>query len=206
MNIRKYIYNINRNDFFGGELEIGIATNIYNINIATYNKIRDNNNIIGLNPINYYSNHNDNNEQRYLLILTNSDNIHFRIAYYNTSMSNHLDMQFNIPDIKKEEYNNFVKDNEINLEQINEILKNLTNLKNNKLEDILNIYKYHNNKDIGLDDIYYYLYYYNINNKIKGKYPKIFLDNIKDKNIKSKKLLLDDDLRLVKLIKISIFS
>ena len=72
MNIRKYINNINRNGFYGGKLEIGIAAILYNINIATYNEIRDNNNIIRLNPINYYSNNNDNNEQRHLLILTNN--------------------------------------------------------------------------------------------------------------------------------------
>lgn len=96
MNIRKYINNINRNGFYGGELEIGIAANLYNINIATYNDIRDDNITTGLNPTNYYSNNNDNNEQRHLLILTNTDNIHFRLAYYNTIMSNNLDMNFKI--------------------------------------------------------------------------------------------------------------
>jgi hypothetical protein len=79
--------------FYGGELEISIATELYNINIATYREIlNDKNEIIGYRYINYY-NHNDNNENRHLMILTNIDNIHFRLAY--DSYKN-IDMQFNI--------------------------------------------------------------------------------------------------------------
>ena len=36
INIRDYILNMDRLGKFGGELEIGIAANIYDINIATY--------------------------------------------------------------------------------------------------------------------------------------------------------------------------
>lgn len=50
-------------------------------------------------------------------------------------------MQYTIPDIKKEVNNNIVKDNGINLNKIKDILKDLANLRNKKLEDILNIYK-----------------------------------------------------------------
>ncbi len=39
MNIREYVKNINTLGFYGGELEIGIGSDIYNINIATYNEI-----------------------------------------------------------------------------------------------------------------------------------------------------------------------
>ena len=39
MNIREYVKNINTLGFYGGELEIGIASDIYNINIATYKEI-----------------------------------------------------------------------------------------------------------------------------------------------------------------------
>jgi hypothetical protein len=79
--------------FFGGELEISVAAELYNINIATYREIlNDKNEIICYRYINYY-NHNDNNENRHLMILTNIDNIHFRLAYDSYKS---IDSQFNI--------------------------------------------------------------------------------------------------------------
>ena len=53
LHVRDYVPKIIFIGFFGGELEISIASNIYNINIATYNEIIDNNNPIGYTNINY---------------------------------------------------------------------------------------------------------------------------------------------------------
>ena len=93
MNILDYINHIQSNGFYGGELEISVAAELYNINIATYMENRDiNNNIIGFTNINYY-NHNDNNEHRHLLILTNIDNIHFRLGY---DTNKHLDLNYKV--------------------------------------------------------------------------------------------------------------
>ena len=50
------------------ELEISIRANIYNINIATFNEVTDNNlSQIGYTIINYYNN-NDDNQNRHLMI------------------------------------------------------------------------------------------------------------------------------------------
>ena len=93
MHILNYINYIQNDGFYGGELEISVAAELYNINIAKYREIlNDKNEIIGYRYINYY-NHNDNNENRHLMILTNIDNNHFRPAY--DSYKN-IDMQFNI--------------------------------------------------------------------------------------------------------------
>ena len=54
IHIHDYIPRILEDGFFGGELEISIASDIYNLNIATYNEIVDSENIIGYSPINYY--------------------------------------------------------------------------------------------------------------------------------------------------------
>ena len=54
IHIHDYILRILEDGFFGGELEISIASDIYNLNIATYNEIVDSENIIGYSPINYY--------------------------------------------------------------------------------------------------------------------------------------------------------
>ena len=81
--------------FFWGELEISIANTLYNIKIATYREIYDNNNIIGFTPINYYIP--DNSESRYLIILTNRDNIHFGLGYYYNGVG--LDKDNEIPEI-----------------------------------------------------------------------------------------------------------
>ena len=96
MPIRQYINNINKPGFFGGELEIAIATGIYHINIATYNEIRNNDNFIGLTPISFYNNNiHDNNN--HLMILTNIDNIHFRIGHYNKQTQ--IDLNYIIDNI-----------------------------------------------------------------------------------------------------------
>ena len=50
MHITDYINHIQNNGFFGGELEISIAASIYNISIATYNEIINNNILVGLTP------------------------------------------------------------------------------------------------------------------------------------------------------------
>ena len=96
MHIINYINHIQNNGFYGGELEISLTADLYNINIETHREIlNDNNEIIGFRYINYYNHNdnNDNNENRHLMILTNIDNIHFRLAY--DSYKN-IDMQFNI--------------------------------------------------------------------------------------------------------------
>ena len=72
MLLHDYIHYINKPRFFGGELEITIAIDIYNINIATYS---DNDNR-GFEFIRYYNNNKD--ENHHLLILSNTHNLHFR--------------------------------------------------------------------------------------------------------------------------------
>lgn len=74
MPIREYINRINNLGFYGGELEISIANQIYDINIATYRE-HDN---IGFSTIRYYNNERD--ENRHLLILLNINNNHFRLG------------------------------------------------------------------------------------------------------------------------------
>ena len=93
--IREYIDHIKENGFFGGELEISLASSIYNINIVTYNHIIRNDIIYGFNNINYYNN-NDNNEQRHLMILLNYENSHFSLGYVNNAKP--IDLNFDIPE------------------------------------------------------------------------------------------------------------
>ena len=128
MNIREYVNNINTIGFYGGELEIGITSELYNINIATYNEILNNNNeIIGLTPIRYY-NHNDNNINRHLIILSNINNIHFRIWYYNNN-NLEIDNNFKInpneicPINKENNENNNANSNQ-DTKEINSIIDN----------------------------------------------------------------------------------
>ena len=60
-------------------------------------------------------------------------------------------------------------------------LKDLSNL---NLNDIMQYYKNEDNSEDETDlaDIYYYLFYYNKNNKIKGQYSEDFLEKHKDHN------------------------
>ena len=164
MHLYDYIHHINNPGFYGGELEITIASDIYNINIVTYDDNINN----GFSFIRYYNNNKD--ENHHLLILTNTANIHFRLAYYKTNSN--IDMNYQIPEIKHKNNINIndenLKDNEneLNFENNNDksnlkepTIKNIFDKFNNKtLNEILMFY---NNKLNSLDlyDIYYYLYY-----------------------------------------------
>ena len=65
LHINEYIDHIQNDQFYGGELEISIASSLYNINIATFEDLRTNEDIpIGFSFINYYNN--DNSEDRHL--------------------------------------------------------------------------------------------------------------------------------------------
>ena len=110
LHFRDYIPKIIWDGFYGGELEINIAANIYNINIATFNEVSDNNlSQIGYTIINYYNN-NDDNQNRHLMIWLNYNNIHFRMGYYNINTI--LDLNFHIPAINNNE-ENITKEDEI---------------------------------------------------------------------------------------------
>lgn len=112
---------IKNNGNFAGNIEISIAYELFEINIAEYKEIRNNNNeFINLSFINYINN--DNNENKNLLILTNINNNHFNIAYYNNS-----DLDYNYQPI----FNNFLFDMNI--------INNENDINNNdKKEDIYN--------------------------------------------------------------------
>ena len=76
LHINVYIDHFQNDQFYGGELEISIASSLYNIKIATLEDLRTNEDIpIGYSFINYYNN--DNSEDRHLMILLNQNNIHF---------------------------------------------------------------------------------------------------------------------------------
>ena len=102
MRINQYINNMQNLGFYGGDFEISIAVDLYGINIATYNE-NDNN---GFNIIRYYNNIDEN---RHLLILSNINNLHFRLLYYNPNEN--LDLNFIIPTQTTE--NNNILDEEI---------------------------------------------------------------------------------------------
>ena len=79
LSIRDYINHINQLGFYGGEIEINIASDLYNINIATYEQITDNNDkILGYKYIRYY-NSERNDENKNLMILSNINNNHFTL-------------------------------------------------------------------------------------------------------------------------------
>ena len=69
MNILDYISNNTNKGFYGGELELSIASELYNINIGACREIHENNNFIGLSYVGYYNS--SNNTERHLMILTN---------------------------------------------------------------------------------------------------------------------------------------
>ena len=94
MRIKDYINSIKNEYFYGGELEITISASLYNINIATFNEIYKDNRLIGLSFINYYNN--DRLENRHLLILTNINNSHYRIGYYNLKLLTNEDLHYKI--------------------------------------------------------------------------------------------------------------
>ena len=162
---------------------------------------------IGYNFINYYNHNNDNNENRHLMILTNINNRHFRLCYDSHVQ---IDHNFIIKDnsikeqtsIDKDSLDYIGTDNELSkiLNYIENIVNNFNDLRNLTLDDIMNIYKYDTFNKIGFDDIYFYLYHYNINDNT-GKYSSKFKEIYKNKNYhsskqsfrkKCKKFLIDD--------------
>ena len=75
MNIRNYFNHIQNSLFYEGEIEISIVVDLYNINIATYKWIRDDKDfIIGYTYSQYYDS-NDEQENRYLMILSKRNHI-----------------------------------------------------------------------------------------------------------------------------------
>ena len=190
MRINQYINNKQNWGFYGDDFEISIAVDLYGINIATYNE-NDNN---GFNIIRYYNNIDEN---RHLLILSNINNLHFRLLYYNPNEN--LDLNFIIPTQTTE--NNNILDEEIKKENNNkiencnknisnlEIIKILNGLNNLDLENIIAIYSDDNNK-LDYSDIYIYKYYQQKSINGYGKYSDKFKRLYKGENYKSKKLLL----------------
>ena len=135
MNIRNYVNHIQNSGFYGGEIEISIAVDLYNINIVTYNEIRDdNNNIMGYTYIRYYDS-NDGQENRHLMILTNRNHNHFNLIYYNQKQ---IDYNFNIEDINNNENNYINRDLQMNskIKKIDEISTQYNELEKENLEDI----------------------------------------------------------------------
>ena len=175
MEINEYIDNILTDGFFGGDYEISIASKIYNINIATYNEVRnDGDHLIALTPIKYINN--ENNENGHLLILTNINSLYFRIAYYKNNSI--LDKNFKIDVkywkndnslVKNKQEESSEKETENPISKISLILENINNM---DLPEILKLYEIGNNKKIGFEDIYLYLYHLNLNNNEKGKYSE----------------------------------
>ena len=81
ISIRSYIEMMKINRMYGGDFEIQIAHLIYDINIAIYQEIYYNKLLKDFRFISYINDHKS--ESRGLLILTNVDQNHWRLAYYN---------------------------------------------------------------------------------------------------------------------------
>ena len=127
------------------------------------------------------------------MILTNVNDNHFHLAYYNNTI---LDMNFY--------YNNtLINNNNNNIEETNSkksILSdvndnicdnddkyksrkfNLKDLSKCNLEEILEYYKDKNKYGYSYSDIYYYKYTLNKNNNVKGEYTENFLKKYKNKS------------------------
>ena len=89
--IHDYINTIKEPGNYGGDFELSIAYQLYNINIAEYTEVRDiNDNLLGLNFSKYFND--DNNENKNLLLSKNYNN-NFRICFYNNIK---IDYNFNI--------------------------------------------------------------------------------------------------------------
>ena len=85
--IHEYIKIIKIPYRYGGNLEISLSYKLYDFNIAVYKEERDSNdNLINLSFINYINN--DNNEIKNLPILTNINNTHYNLIYYNNTPVN----------------------------------------------------------------------------------------------------------------------
>ena len=183
-----YINTIKEDGNQGGDVELSIAYDIFNFNIDQYLVIRDSSsNTINLSFVKYINN--ENNEQKYLLILVNENHIHYNIAYYNNTIvdlnylppqPNNAILQF---DTKTEKKANNI-DNSLNKYQFKD-LSSLT------LENILKLYNKNNdnqneNND-NLADIYYYIYHYNLSKNKEGKYSKDFSNKYKSSKTKLRK-------------------
>ena len=191
MEINEYIDNILTHGFFRGDLEISISSNIYNINIVTYNEVwNDGDHLIALTPIRYINN--ENNENLHLLILTNINNLNFRIGYYKNNSILYknfkIDVKYSKNDnslVKNKQEESSEKETENPISKISLILENINNM---DLPEIIKLYEIGHNKKIGLEDIYLYLYHLNLNKNEKGKYSEKFKQLYKKKNYKFKKL------------------
>ena len=161
MLLREYVNHINTLGFYGGELEIHIASQIYNINITTY-AVHFNNR--GYSIIRYFNN---TQENRNLLILTNINKAHFSLGYYISNLV--LDLNYNLPEIKNENkevnVDSCVTKNEINTLENNivelyediKLIKILNDFKNIDMNTRIKFYKNNKNNEFALDDIYIYL-------------------------------------------------
>lgn len=119
--IHDYIQTIKEDENFGGDFELSIAYDIFNINIAQYLIGKDaNNNIINLKFIKYIND--DNNEKKNLLLLIYENGAHFMVAYYNNTK---LKLNFN-PTKSKTDENNNIREKKNNNNKY--ILKDLSQL------------------------------------------------------------------------------
>ena len=80
------------------------------------------------------------------------------------------------------------------IKDIENIVNNFKDLRNLTLDDIMNIYKYDTFNKIGFDDIYFYLYHYNINDNT-GKYSSKFKEKNKTKIIRAQNNLLEKNVK-----------
>ena len=189
---------------YEGDLELSIAYDIFNINIAQYLLEKDeDDNIINLKFIKYIND--NNNERKNLLLLVNENRDHFMVAYYNNTK---IDLNLN-PSIINRNGNKIInKTNNFNLIDLNNntvftdsqnnkkfILKDLSKL---SLNEIIDYYRDNQTTGDNLGDIYYYIYHYNKSNKKEGKYTDNFLKGIKNSNdARKKRNYLKKELRII---------
>ena len=143
MRIKDYIDSIKNNGFYGGELEITIAASLYNINIANFNEIYKDIRLIGLSFINYYNI--DRLENRHLLILTNINNSHYRIGYYDLKVLINEDLYYKInletEEVDKMEISDDEKIGNRDFKIINkDKIKEFGNLEEYELDELLEFY------------------------------------------------------------------
>ena len=123
-------------------------------------------------------------DNRHLLILTYINNIHFHLVYYKNEGELDKNIKLNIKsNLVERDIRNKQKDkynDEISSDQpLTDIINDLNNLKTLELKDIINLYDNGSNKEMGIGDIYLYLYYLKLNNNAKGKYSQKFFLYIK---------------------------
>ena len=152
---------------------------MYIYNIAQYKEIYDDfGNLINLEFVNYINN--DIDENKDLLILTNINDNHYNLTYYNNNQQNKNSIITDNKDI-----NTLVK---LNPDHIKYEFKKLENL---HLKEILSFYDDEDdNSKNNLSDIYYYLYHYFKSGKTASKFSDKFKIKYKNsKNFKKKKNL-----------------